>query len=145
MSGVIYKITVGNEVYVGSTINFKQRRKRHKYNIYHENSNSYHQKLYKTIRENDGEWEMTIYEDNLSVTKDELRIREEEVRLLLGATLNNLRAYSSKEDKREYHCNYNRGYNCQLTKCECGVTVTKGEIARHRRTKKHITLMTLQA
>ena len=163
MSGVIYKITVGNEVYVGSTISFNQRRWRHKHNIYDENGSTYNCKLYKTIRENNGEYEFTIYEDNLSMTKDELCIREEEVRLLLGATLNCRRAYRTQEyEKIRYNNNKEqilknvkiyrdenkekiKEREKQKIKCECGSIVRRYEISRHRKTNKHITLMTLQA
>ena len=101
MSGVIYKITSGDECYVGSTNDYKRRVKDHKSNIINENSKDYNYKLYKTIRANDGDWEMSIYEENLSMTKDELRIREEEVRLLLGATLNSRACFLTKEQKKE--------------------------------------------
>ena len=108
MSGVIYKIVTGNEVYVGSTINFKGRYKGHKCAIYNENGKEYNYKLYKTIRANDGDWEMSIYEENLSMTKDELRIREEEVRLLLGATLNSRSCFLTEEQRKE------QGHNASL-------------------------------
>ena len=160
MSGVIYYITTGNDIYVGSTNNFKRRQKGHGDTIWYENSKDYNCKLYKTIRENNGEWEMTIYEDNLSMSKDELRKYEEEIRLLLGATLNSRRAYSTQEQYKEYHFKANKEWKaankehireykkvyCSLdVKCECGITVTKGYLGRHRRTKKHITLMTSSA
>lgn len=73
MSGVIYKIVTGNEVYVGSTTDYKQRIRRHRYNLLNKSSSCYELKLYKAIRANDGEWEISIYEDNLSMTKDKLR------------------------------------------------------------------------
>ena len=159
MSCLIYKITTGNDIYVGSTFDFKGRMRRHRYSINNENSKDYNFKIYKKIRENNGEWEMTIYEDNLSMSKDELRKYEEEIRLLLGATLNSQRAYRTKEQLKEdasKSCKlYNdehkeyfkelRAANKENIKCECGSIVTRYEISRHRRTKKHITLMTSSA
>jgi len=157
MSGVIYKIVTGNEVYVGSTIDYKHRAIKHKSSIYNKNSSCYELKLYKAIRANDGDWEMSIYEENLSMTKDELRIREEEVRLLLGATLNSMRAYRTIEQKKECQnksevayrnknreaCN-KRTAICQkqIVKCECGLMITRGSMARHLRRSKHLKLMT---
>jgi len=138
MSGVIYKIVTGNEVYVGSTMDYKQRIRRHRYNLLNKSSSCYELKLYKAIRANDGEWEISIYEDNLSMTKDELHIREEEVRLLLGATLNVLRAYRTREQKREQ----NRIQNAFIVKCECGCLMRRDSIARHKTRSNHITLMT---
>ena len=152
MSGVIYKITVGNEVYVGSTNDFKQRKCQHKNTIYNENLINYNFKLYQKIRENNGEWEMTIYEDNLSITKDKLCIREEEVRLLLGATLNGKRAYRTDKERREEQKIYNEKNKEKINeinkvkiKCECGSIIRRSDIAHHRKSNKHITLLTSSA
>ena len=153
MSGVIYKIVTGNEVYVGSTTDFKNRKRQHRCCIYNENSKHYNNKLYKTIRANDGEWELTIYDDNLSISKKELRIREEELRVLLGATLNEMRAYTSKETKDKEKVNWIANWrinnkeqylqkNRETIICECGVEITKRNLGRHRTSAKHIKLMT---
>ena len=149
MSGVIYKIVTGNEVYVGSTIDYKHRAIKHKSSIYNKNSSCYELKLYKAIRANDGDWEMSIYEENLSMTKDELRIREEEVRLLLGATLNGKRAYRTEEQRKQAakecelkHRAVNRIKKGIPMECECGCSVRRNDIARHRKTAKHARLMT---
>ena len=137
MSGVIYTITTGDEVYVGSTNGFKKRISHHKSNIYNKNSKDYNAKVYKKIRENNGQYEINIYDDNLSLNKTELCIYEEKVRLLLGATLNGKRAYAteeqSKQQKRE-----NAGVP---HKCECGCFVRIDNIIRHRKSTKHINLM----
>jgi hypothetical protein len=138
MSGVIYKIVTGNEVYVGSTTDYKQRIRRHRYNLLNKSSSCYELKLYKAIRANDGEWEISIYEDNLSMTKDELHIREEEVRLLLGATLNVVRAYRTIEQKREQ----NRIQGAVIVKCECGCLISRHSMLKHKRRSNHITRMT---
>ena len=142
MSGVIYIITTGDEGYVGSTDDFTTRMSHHKGNIYNENSNKYNYKLYKTIRANDGEWEISIYEDNLSMTKDELHMREEEVRLLLGATLNGARAYATEEQIRQSKRDRNAKFSMVHIKCECGSIVLRGNKAAHKRTAKHARLMT---
>ena len=140
MSGVIYIIITGGEGYVGSTNNFRKRISEHKNNIYNKNSKDYNLKVYKKIRENNGQYEINIYDDNLSLNKTELCIYEEKVRLLLGATLNGKRAYAteeqSKQQKRE-----NAGVP---HKCECGCFVRHNDIARHRKTTKHINLMISQ-
>lgn len=141
MSGVIYKIETGDGVYVGSTNDYKKRIISHKSCIYNENSKHYNSKLYKTIRANDGDCEFTIYEDNLSTTKDELRIREEEVRVLLGATLNSYRAITTDEQKKQQMTNADIKKADKVT-CECGCVVTRGSINRHKRTAKHARLMT---
>ena len=61
---VIYKIlckeTIINDLYVGHTTNFSQRKSYHKSACENPNSSTYNTKLYKTIRENGGwyNWEM---------------------------------------------------------------------------------------
>ena len=137
MSGVIYIITTGDEGYVGSTNNFKQRLVDHKSSIYNKNSHVYNFKLYKKIRENNGQYEINIYEDNLSLTKTELRIREEEVRVLLGATLNSQRAYRTEEQKK----NQINKWRSVPIKCDCGLMIHNNSAARHKRTAKHIKRM----
>ena len=137
MSGVIYIITTGGEGYVGSTNDFRRRIRQHKSNIYNKNSKEYNAKLYKKIRENNGKYEINIYEDNISLNKTELCIYEEKVRVLLGATLNERRAYRTEEQERQQY----REKNEVSIKCECGCFVRRCHIARHRKTTKHINLM----
>ena len=148
MSGVIYIITTGGEGYIGSTNDFKKRIRDHKNNIYNKNNKDYNYKLYKKIRENKCQYEINIYDDNLSLNKTELCIYEEKVRLLLGAALNGKRAYRTEEQKiqqgRESLIK-NRAViqkrNAVSIKCECGCFVRRCHIARHRKTTKHINLM----
>jgi len=140
MSGVIYIITTGGEGYVGSTINFKKRILQHKSNIYNKNSKDYNYKVYKKIRENNGQYEINIYEDNLTLNKKELCIYEEKVRLLLGATLNDCRAYATEEQLKQQK----RETDAVPTKCECGCVVRRDDIARHKRSAKHIKRMISQ-
>ena len=51
MEYTFYKIQVGNECYVGSTKDFKNRMSEHKYNCRNENDKHYNIKVYKSIRE----------------------------------------------------------------------------------------------
>ena len=80
---VIYTIRTKDGVYVGSTTNFIQRKYNHKCNI---KTNNY--KLYKTIRDNDGEWDMKPYKEFPCETKQQLNIEEERIRCELKADLN---------------------------------------------------------
>ena len=148
MSGVIYIITTGDEAYVGSTNNFRRRINKHKSNIYNKNNEDYNIKLYKKIRENNCQYEINIYEDNLSLNKKELCIYEEEIRVLLGATLNSRRAYRTKEqilqqnrDSKTKHKAVRQERAAVLIKCDCGCFVRRGDIARHKRSAKHIKQM----
>ena len=160
MSGVIYKIVTGDDVYVGSTFNLYRRRIDHKKHISNKNHPKYGLKLYETIRANGGEWDMTIYKDNLSMNDKELCIYEEEVMLLLGATLNDRKAHRSEEEKRQRARNIEQVYRNKnkegirkrqaeiykkIVTCECGINLTQNCIYRHRKSAKHIRLMTSQA
>ena len=58
---IIYTIRSRDSVYVGSTIDFRSRKKQHKDCIYNENGKNYNIKIYKTIRENNYEWDMQPY------------------------------------------------------------------------------------
>ena len=145
MSAVIYLITTGDDLYVGSTTDYKQRIRRHKSNTYLETNKDYNSKLYKTIRANDGQCEFTIYDENLSMTKQELRMYEEEVRELLGATLNSYRAIATDEQRKQQMINADIKKAIKVT-CECGCIVTRGNYRlKHRKTAKHLRLMTLLA
>lgn len=103
---VIYKIYSNNcdEFYVGSTHNFRQRKSKHKLNSMSNNDKS-HYKLYQTINEYGGwdNWNMVLLEicDKNIKTKTDARMREEEWRVKLNATLNSQRAYVSEEQKIE--------------------------------------------
>ena len=144
MSGVIYIITTGGEGYIGSTNDFRKRFNNHSATIYNKNSKDYNAKLYKKIRENNGEWDMCIYEDNLSLNKKELCIYEEKVRVLLGATLNCRRAFRTEEQKQDYiviQQKLTKERNEVRIKCECGCFVRRGHILRHKNSDKHINLM----
>jgi len=85
---VIYTIRSKDNIYVGSTVNFRARKCQHKSNITNENRNSYNVKLYKTIRDNDGEWDMKAHSIFPCNSKMELTIEEERVRQLLTADMN---------------------------------------------------------
>ena len=152
MSGVIYKLVTGDDLYVGSTFNTYTRFAGHKSRL----KTGFKSPLYDAIRANNNEYEITIYKDNLSMTEKELCKYEQEVIELLGATLNGVRAYTTDEDKRQQNIkdckkNYYKHREERLAKaavkitCECGSVVTNDKIQRHRRTAKHLRLMTTQA
>ena len=97
-NGLIYTIRTGDSVYVGSTCNFNRRKQAHKGYIYSENSKKYGRKLYKTIRDNDGEWVMKPYKEFSCENKTQLTIEEERVRVGLNADLNIQSCHGSDDD-----------------------------------------------
>ena len=99
---IIYTIRSKDNLYVGSTVNFRSRKNSHKNCIYNENSLKYNINLYKTIRENDGEWDMQPYSKFSCNSKLELTIEEEKVRQLLKADLNSKSCGTGCSTKKEY-------------------------------------------
>jgi len=85
---VIYTIKTGDSLYVGSTINFSNRKYDHKKVIYNENAKEYNRNLYIKIRENDGEWDMKPHKEFPCENKTQLTIEEERCRIELNADLN---------------------------------------------------------
>ena len=95
----IYKIackdeSVADDIYVGSSKNIKERTHDHKYNCHNENSSSYNLKIYETIRDFGGwdNWNLIVLEEMINTTKSQATIREEHIRVELGATLNSQKA-----------------------------------------------------
>jgi hypothetical protein len=101
--GMIYIIRSVNPTtghvytYIGSTTSFDNRRSGHKSTIYNENKKAYNCKLYKTIRENGGDWTMSKFKLFPCESKIELEIEEERCRQGINANLNE-RACSSGID-----------------------------------------------
>ena len=105
---VIYTIRTGEGLYVGSTCNYNNRKHNHKSNINNQNKKTYNLKLYKTIRENDGAWDMQPHSEYPCNSKIEMNIEEERVRQELKADLNSYSCYgvddkNKKDFQKEYY------------------------------------------
>ena len=103
---VIYTIKTGDGLYVGSSCNFNRRKCSHKSIINNENNKDYNIKLYQTIRDNGGAWDMQPHSVYPCNSKMEMNIEEERVRKELNADLNINSCYSvvtKKEYDKEYH------------------------------------------
>jgi hypothetical protein len=111
---IIYTIKSKDSIYVGSTVNFTSRKNQHKSNIYNENVKDYNYKLYKIIRENDGEWDMKPYSKYPCNDIVEQTIEEERIRILLKADMNSKSCGTglnrSVLGKQEYEKQYNTEY-----------------------------------
>jgi len=109
IKSVIYTIKSKDNIYVGSTVNFRSRKNDHKSNITNENHKAYNFKLYKTIRDNDGEWDMQPHSIFPCVSKLELTIEEERIRQLLTADMNmkscgsGLAGLTKSDYNKQYH------------------------------------------
>jgi len=87
-NGLIYTIRVGDSIYVGSTVNFNRRKRHHKCTTYNVKARGYNSILYKTIRENEGNFDMKPYKEFPCENKIQLTIEEEKIRVELKADLN---------------------------------------------------------
>ena len=147
---VIYTIRSGDSLYVGSTTSYAMRKYNHKDNIYNEKKRKYFTKLYKTIRENNGEWDMKPHKEFPCENKTQLTIEEERVRREMNADLNDRKCI--RENEKEGKKNDNKKYReknkdkikiwkNELIECECGCELTKNNLSTHRKSKKHMNLM----
>jgi len=108
---VIYTIKTGNSIYVGSTCNFRNRKYEHNKILYGKNYREYGRKLYKTIRDNDGEWDMKPHKEFPCENKTQLTIEEERIRVELNADLNSQSCHGldverRKKAKQQNHIEY---------------------------------------
>lgn len=95
-------------IYIGSTTNFRVRKNQHKNCCCNPNSKDYNFKKYQYIRDNGGwnEWRMIWLEDYPCKTLRELRLREDQVMLQYQNRINKIRA--SRTHKQYYEDNKER-------------------------------------
>ena len=161
-NGMIYTITVGDKIYVGSTRNFNKRKYKHRYSIRNPDSRDGGALLYREIRNNNDNWTMEKLKDYPCNNKKELEEEEEKCRIELNATLNsnscsgfNKQLWREKNDEKikannklYYQANKQKFWAAKIKNniyekvtCQCGCVVTKGNISTHRKSKKHFQLL----
>ena len=99
---LIKKDAINDEnIYIGSTTNFIQRKHGHKTSCNNKKSKKYNFKKYQYIRENGGwdEWNMIEIEKYPCNDDNEARAREEYHRRYFNATLNSQRCHTTDEEK----------------------------------------------
>jgi len=158
-NSVIYKLCHCNDlenenIYIGSTTNFRSRKYAHKFNCNNENSEEYNIPVYEYIRNNGGwsEWKMIPIEKYPCNGKEELDIRERYHIELLKSKLNkqiptrNIKEWrvDNKEKIQEYQKQYHEA-NKEIQKqklkekviCNnCGSEITKSCLSRHKKSNK---------
>jgi len=135
----VYAIVCKNEniqdMYVGSTSNFEQRKCDHKKDCNNSNRKSYNLKVYKFIRDN-GEFDnfkFEILEEVCCENKQELIKRERFYVESLEPSLNiQVPSRSKKEYREQHHDKITEKINC-----ECGGRYTRQHKAKHFKSKKH--------
>ena len=118
INGVVYKLFCKDydDCYIGSTIDFNNRKRQHKTNCNNKNSKNYNLKVYKFIREHNGfdSWEFEVLEQNEYENKYLLRDREANFVKILKSNLNSVipnRTYQEwREDNKEYLKKKNKEY-----------------------------------
>jgi len=121
-NSVIYKLVHKNDqdnenIYVGSTTNFRGRKLQHKVCCYNKNSEKYNRIQYKFIRENGGwdEWEMIAIETYPCENKRELEIRErfhiEKLKAKLNKNIPTRTPTEHYEDNKERISERKKQYN----------------------------------
>ena len=110
--GLIYKLTCLDpnikEIYVGSTTNFKQRKKAHKRDCNKIDGKPYNTKVYTFIRNNGGwiNWNMVLIKYFSCNTRLELFSEEDKIMRDLNATLNSENAIQHPEEYKQYQKQY---------------------------------------
>jgi hypothetical protein len=169
LNSCIYKIFCKDkeieDIYIGSTTNFTQRKQSHKKNCNNPNNSHYNIKVYQFIRDNGGwsNWDMIIFEEvncenKLELLKIERKYIEKYNNSLNIAVPSRTNTEYKKDNKdkikeqsKKYH-EANRDKILEKQKkyreankeklkekitCDCGSEVVKSTIQRHKRTKKH--------
>ena len=138
----IYKITCKDpkvqDVYVGHTTNFVQRKHYHKQNC--NNTNNHICKLYEVIRKNGGwkNWTMEIINFFNCQDHYEARKKEQEYFILLNATLNSIEPMPKPKSKDIFVKNekiIKKGLHCDICNINC---VGAKSFETHTKTNKHI-------
>ena len=165
---LVHKQDFNNEnIYIGSTTNFIQRKKNHKKACNNENHQSYNFKLYQYIRQNGGwnDWTMIQIQPYSCNSKKELETEERRFIETLKTKLNNNiptrtnaewrndnRDEIKEKDKKKYNDNKikisenakkyyedNKDKIFEKVICDkCGCEVTKSHLARHKKSQKCI-------
>jgi hypothetical protein len=144
----IYKISIGEQDYIGSTRDLKQRKTHHKYDCNTLGRPNYNFQLYQNIRNNGG-WDcciITPIEEFDCETKRQAECREEYWRREYKATLNTNRAYRTEDELKEQKKINTKKANKKINEkkkleepvqCHCGGKYKKNK-NRHLKSKKHL-------
>jgi hypothetical protein len=108
----MYKITIADYIYIGSTRDFQQRKSNHKTVCNNTNDRSHNSLVYKQIREAGG-WdkcEMIPIEEFDCEGQLQARIREEYWRREYNANLNSFKAYLTEQERVDQQSERNKAH-----------------------------------
>ena len=132
--GIIYKIVVAGEIYIGSTkVKYLcQRQSQHNQCLRNPNSIGYNTPLYIFCREHN--IKKIICEVIEEVDNDNITIKEQSYIDLLNPTINTYRAFRTEEQRLTYDTERMKKRNKIKDNCpECGKEMIKNNINRHIR------------
>ena len=129
--GFIYQIKVGEDLYIGSTKQkLNNRQRQHNHNLNNQHRKNYNYYLYKFCREK--KVKKIICELLETVEDSELVLLEQEYINKLEPTLNTIRAFQTKEDRKEQMRLIHKKHNNMKNKCPiCSKEMLKQNISRH--------------
>ena len=135
----IYKLTHktdNDKFYIGSSKNIKGRQYKHKSKSNPEFPTTC--KLYQVIQQDGWDnYELEILEEYDQYDSCTIKHKEQIYISDMKPTLNTRAAYLTAEEKQEANRLASAKKNKINVKCECGCTVRKAHIARHKKTMKH--------
>ena len=147
MKYIMYKISIADYIYIGSTIDYKQRKIQHKSSCNNVNNPKHNYKVYQIIREAGG-WdkcEITPIEEFECDGMIPSRIREEYWRREYNANMNSQKAHITPEEEKERRSSHAKEYHQINYKhlnekhtCSCGGSYSQHSKSLHLRTKKHL-------
>ena len=156
--GFIYKWVCDDlnveDSYVGSSTNFNERKRLHKYRCTKVDNPKYEYPLYKTMREKGGfeNWTMVLIEKFKCEDKHSLEARErffiEQLKPTLNQRIPTRTDKEYRDDNKETLSEKSKIYRTQnkekiqqirseIMKCECGSEFRKSDRARHDKSAKH--------
>ena len=147
---IIYKLCCKDltiqDIYIGSTVNFRNRKYDHKKVCNNSKFPNYKHYKYEFIRNNGGwdNWDMIQIKEVSCNNKRELEAEERKVFEELKPTLNKNNPFTTLNEKRlqskkNYYDNHEERKLHKITKkiCECGSSVSNSHYSRHITSKKH--------
>jgi hypothetical protein len=120
---VFYKLCCDDceDIYIGSTSNFANRKNQHKQSINNLNCKNYNSYKAQFIREHGGwdNWRMIQIDSKNNITKREAEMYEEELRQKYKPTLNTIKSYTTREEELEHYKEYNKTRDPEDNKIRC--------------------------
>ncbi len=161
-NSVVYKIVCLDpkvkDLYVGSTTNLTWRKFGHKNACTNPRNPKYNMYLYGFIRDNGGfeNWQFVVVRRYKNIeTKEQLLKKERKYMERLNATLNKVVPLQTPKEYYQVHKVEYLEYKKQYRKdnpewfkgkieCECGCSIVRTNISRHKKTKLHIKNMNMK-